>query len=1132
MFMKLSDVIVLERKFARSVNLKRDHGEAAVIDSYQVTAKAQEVMERFVAALRGENISAWSLVGPYGMGKSSFFNFFLNITGPDSCVFTKKALHKLESVNMGLYGEFTKAKRQIAGKDGFFRIPIISSFEPINNTLARGLRSALPKTNIAGKDVMLNELDAYMQDTQIKPTFLLDSYQKVAKSLKAPLLIIIDELGKNLEYLSYHYHEGDLFILQQLAEMRNIYLWVSLHQAFQEYMPSFSVVQQQEWNKVQGRFEEISFVESAAQMLFLAEMIISNKSGNNLANQIESWAKGVKNSMAPIDMEGKNYFADIHTIKKLYPFHPITILALVELCRKYAQNERTLTSFLCSGHDYALPAKLEKMVITDNEQFPAIGLEALYAYFFQLGSTILAHTPKAQRWLEIRDIIQTTTQLTEKESILIHNIGVLNLLTGYLGLKASPETLTSIMEYVHGWPPEEIKTRLNALIQRGIIFKREYSNEFRLWEGSDFDVNEAIAKEKAKLSLGSLEEILEKHLPLSPIIAARHSLKKGTLRRFERRWVDHETLQDRKFNPGPNFDGLLLYCFGTRKELDDNLPSGFCDSDKPLLIIYAPIKETLKELVAELIACRFVLERYPQMISDKVARKEVNFRYRLAKERFREYSKKVFLPNRNGLISYAGENKRLLHNRRELSAMLSTLCDVYYKDAPVIANEIISGEKLSGIASRARRELVEAMATRANEENLGFTGLGPEVAIYRSLILTKGLHKPNTKTGLWYLTLQGNDANLSRLWSFLDHKITNADHRGITIEKMIEELREPPFGLRQGPSLIYISLYLLVESENLIVFCEDAYKPYLTSADMALLLKRPDLFTVKRFTRAGLRSKIFSAYKNVLGVSKIKDNTNIRNATMLGIVGPLMQFIDGLPHYTKQTKTISQRAQRVRFAISNAEDPLQLLFEELPKALGLHMSNINASPHIFEERLQSVLAEINGAYSKLKQELEEVFLEKFNAPNTEEAYKSLSQKTHDLLDHCNSIELKPLLRAMARKENNLGIWLEGIAGAILRKPVDIWDDIDLQLFKARLIDYIDRIEQLAVLTKISPTDSDVYIISVMEANGNIERQTVRLANSNTKEVRKVLKDVSELTPEGAKAVLAVLAKKVILGGNK
>ena len=123
---------------------------------------------------------------------------------------------------------------------------------------------------------------------------MFQSFQEIAETAGTPLVIIIDELGKNLEYLSYYYHDGDLFILQQLAEMDNVYLWVSLHQSFQEYMPGFSIVQQQEWNKVQGRFEEISFVESAKQMLHLIKTIVGQQGTNDMPCRIEKWAIQVK----------------------------------------------------------------------------------------------------------------------------------------------------------------------------------------------------------------------------------------------------------------------------------------------------------------------------------------------------------------------------------------------------------------------------------------------------------------------------------------------------------------------------------------------------------------------------------------------------------------------------------------------------------------------------------------------------------------------------------------------------------------------------------------------------------------------------------------------------------------------
>ena len=91
-----------------------------------------------------------------------------------------------------------------------------------------------------------------------------------------------------------------------------------LHQAFQEYMSGFSV-RQQEWNKIQGRFEEISFVESPTQMLHFMSRIIDSSTrkihqvGQEWANQLNenlslsSWQKVITLGSA---------------ISKLYPLHP------------------------------------------------------------------------------------------------------------------------------------------------------------------------------------------------------------------------------------------------------------------------------------------------------------------------------------------------------------------------------------------------------------------------------------------------------------------------------------------------------------------------------------------------------------------------------------------------------------------------------------------------------------------------------------------------------------------------------------------------------------------------------------------------------------------------------------------
>jgi len=1127
--MKLSDVIILDPKYARSINLERDRFEKDVIENYQVTAKACEIIDRFVAALHEERVSAWSLVGPYGMGKSAFLNFFLCLCGPSNSIVTQLALAKLRAIDEGLAARFMAGKEVLCGESGFFRVPVVASFESVNLTLTRGLYAALSESNLPDKEVLCFELNKAMKDGFVDSVTLVEIFEKVSKSAGAPLILAVDELGKNLEYLSYNYHEGDLFILQQLAEMKNVYLFVSLHQAFQEYMFGLSIVQQREWSKVQGRFEEISFVESTAQMLHFMKNVLKHKFTDQLDLRVDQWAKGVRETLEPVELMGKEQF-DLEVIKSLYPLHPITSVALIELCRKYAQNERTLVAFLCSGHPYALPAKMDQIAVNTEGPLPSVGLDALYDYFFKLNNVPFVSSPGAQRWVEINEIIESADQFVDEQNILLRNLGVLNLLGNSMGLKASYPVLSSLMEYAYSWEPGKTAEVLETLVERGFVFYREYAGEFRLWEGSDFDVNGTIAREKDRLSFDSLGKLLEEYFPLSPIIAARHYIEKGTMRKFERRWIDYEDLLDKNFVPHHGFDGLLAYCYGTAKP-PSRVPER-CDDGRPFIVAYAPVKDTLSELALELVACKNILQNYPQVSHDRVARREVVHRYEVIKDKFRRYSEKSFNPGETNLAWYVNGKECILKTRRDLSSKISDLCDECYHSAPSIGNEIISDEKLSAAAARARRELVEAMATAPEQENLGLRGFGPEVAVYRSLLLAKGLHRKNEKAGDWYLTLEGSEPELEALWQAIEEMLKQASSAGVTVENIVDELRKPPFGLRQGPSLIYICLYLLVKSEDLIIFCDNVYQPYISAADVALLLKRPDLFSVKTFLVDEVQERAFSVYKAAISKSHMEIDSSLRNATMLGVVGPLMKFIDQLPRYSKQTRNISRMAQRVRAVIMNAVDPLRFLFEDLPEALGVDIKAIESDLWFekLEANLMSALSELQEAFDKLNQSIGDALTDQFGSSSLEELYQTYNEKASLLYKICDDIDLRPVLAAMGRKESNSIRWAQGIAGAIIKKPVDAWHDEDFELFRVMLADYADRIEQLEVLTNAGSDQMNLQLISVMKPGGTVKREIFEICYDD-EDVQSMLNQILDLPEDKRRSILALLARNVILGDH-
>lgn len=1128
--MKLSKIIFPNMNVSRSVNLERDHGKLDTIKYYQVTAKTLEIMGRFNNALDGEKINAWSLTGPYGMGKSAFVNYLLAVTGPPNKI-SKIALQKLKDADNKLYSELSGNLKKRVGKTGFFQVSVTAAYEPVNNTLAKGLKNAFIGSSLPDPE-FINRIQSLGEHKVIDSQKLTEVFQLIYQLVKKPMLIVIDEFGKNLDYMSHHHGKGDIFILQQLAEMESVYFWVCLHQAFDEYASGLSKVQKHEWSKIQGRFEDISFIESNKQMLFLMKNSLRYELTEEQRIRIRDWSIKTKLFINNTNLTNVQNL-DEETIASIYPIHPVTAIALIELCRKFAQHDRTLLSFMCSRDRYALPSYLDSTDFNNHEEIPALGLEHLYDYFFNASISSYINRAESQRWIEIHDIINNAGYLTIQDDAILKNIGVLNLLGGSIGIKASADTILAVMESSLGINKQKLKESIDNLVDKGILLYRSYAKEYRLWEGSDIDIYAALREKKAKLSIGSLDNILQKYLPLSSVIASRHSYESGTTRRFERRWMDIDSIDSVDLVPLKGFDGLYLYCYGTLPE-PNNIPKK-CSDGRPLLAAYSPSQVTIHELALEAAAARSVLENTPELAHDSVARKEIKFRIKVAEEQFREHLAQLYSPGSEDLLWYTDGIKEEIKSPKELSSRLSKLCDYCYYSCPHVGNEMISYENLSGAAAAARRELIEAMATNASEEGLGLKGFGPEVAVYRSLLLAEGLHVKDEKTSKWSFSLKGKDPRLASLWKLIDDCIRYSEEKGVSIDRVLELLQSPPFGLRQGPAPIYIFLYIMAESDDIAVFQEGTYKPYITASEAALMLKRPELFVLKKFVYSEEDKDVFEIYRSILNTIQIEGNQGLRNTTMLGVVGPLIKFENGLTSYAKNTRVISREAQQVRSAIQNSTDPISLLFEELPQAVGINLKepiqNKNSLKDELRAKLRSALLEISQAHANLIKNVETAVLDCFVCNNLQELYEIKTNRIAPLMSACDDIELKSFLNAFLREYREPAEWIKAIAGIITLKPVDSWEDEVYEPFVFRLRDYVERLHQLETLFSVNNGDmhNDVRIFSFAMTNGSLKREAINVLYNQDSEVQNKVNEILKLPEEKSKAILAILAEKLLAG---
>lgn len=343
--MILSEIVSPNAVVARSVNIERDMSKENTLSQYILTAKGQEIINRLVSGLNGEKISAWSLTGPYGMGKSSFSNYLLSLCGPIKNRNTQTAREMLVHENEALFEKFENILKKHGIKTkGFFRVAVTSAFQPINLTIAKGLHKALNQTDIPQKKqfkTLISKAEHMLEQDKIDTQSLVDLFQETAQCTGSPIAIVIDEFGKNLEYMARYPAQGDIFILQTLAEAENIYLWVCLHQAFDEYASGFSHQQIQEWGKIQGRFEDVSFVEPKMQMLrFISRALTVKQSSEKIGKLIQNWGDAYYKEITDNNLKEFNSIT-IEDIKSFFPLHPLTAMLLPELCVRFAQNDRT-----------------------------------------------------------------------------------------------------------------------------------------------------------------------------------------------------------------------------------------------------------------------------------------------------------------------------------------------------------------------------------------------------------------------------------------------------------------------------------------------------------------------------------------------------------------------------------------------------------------------------------------------------------------------------------------------------------------------------------------------------------------------------------------------------------------------
>lgn len=1091
--MTIDNFVKVNTNYTRSINLERDLWSSSVVKSYIPTSRAISTLDSIVSRLNAEATPrAWTLIGPYGSGKSSFAIFLSHLLGDPKNKTTALANEILKSQNKEVAKNY---HRRVKGSAGFCKVLLTGSPEPFRKRFLINLCSAAEEF-LGGKrgrvPNVIKELKKALKRKEIPVPEIINIIKNlqnaITKANGKGLLIVIDELGKFLEYEARHPDINDIYLLQALAEhaysksSADIVLIAMLHQTFEQYAKGLSDSQKNEWVKIQGRFESVPYVDNAEQVLRVVAKAIQHKQLKDTRWQVveknvgESVKILVNENVLPVSLTNIN-------AKKLfnscYPVHPVTALVLPILCQKIAQNERTLFSYLGSNEPLGFRSSLVEMKQLGDWVYPWVVFDYFVLNHMSKGSDHYFH----RRWAEVAYAIERLGDASEEELKVLKTIGLLNVLGQQGNLKASKKIIRLCL-------PKNIiaQKTLQKLEGKSIIQFRKFSGEYRVWQGSDFDLDEAVKNEKKQLGPYSLAKALNDRKVLPPLVARKYTIENGALRYFQPFFADSESIKSLSRNP--SVPRVIFYLDEATEKQHFQDTYGFLT--KQDILVYCSGSHLIKEAVSEVLALNRVASNYQELQSDPVSQRD--FKERLSgAEAVEDELLNSYIEEPENKRWYWNGQTLPVKNKRSLQTIISTVLESIYIYSPVFKNELINRDKPSAQANSGRNKLIHAMLHNEAEKNLGIEKFPPEKAIYFSIIKASGIHR--IKKGEWGFfkpNFKNDENNLKHVWDRIERFFDKSSSEALTFTSLGKVLSSPPYGVKEGIlPILFVSLVLIYKDE-LAIYENGIYVPYFTEEHLERLTKRPENFKFQFYKIKGVDGELFRRYLDVF-------DKNVHSPTVISVVKPFARIISNLPDYSKNTKTISNNAKKVVQAFTFSKTPHSLLLSDLPKACGfdnvkLNSKNNKATNEYFET-LKRYLSELNNIYSTLLCEMEKVFIEEFSfiqkGISRETLKDNFMVRLPSLKRFSADRQVREFIERVFKNKGNIDSWFESVLSILSGKHPKKWNDSDAEVAKSKVVRMANKINDLYKIEielhkhgKSSVEDAEIFLLRVIRAGLN------------------------------------------------
>ena len=1125
MHKKIIDQIPLSSLHTRSISLDRDLLEPIALKNYVVTPNSLSALQIISSGLSsGQAQRAWKVVGPYGSGKSAFAVLLAQLlAGKSNFPVAAKTVSSIAPKVAKGYVNCKRLPLAVVGSRVSFGTAFAASIAKVVEGFGRGKSVLKIRKRL---DLIAGTYEGVPFNSAVGD-MALDLSAAAQSEGDEGVILLIDEVGKFVEYAALYPEHGDLIALQQIAECacrvedNSIAVVAMLHQHFASYAAGVGRSLGDEWHKVAARFEEIAFDEPVERYAQFASQAFSagdlSQERQIVTAARKEYARAVKQNIlrAPTSVE-KLLFDNAES---LFPLHPMSLAAAATICKRYGQSERSFHAFLYGGELFAVRDFAERTDISARSWYR---IQDLYDYLIQGNALRFRELDTERRWTFAKEMIEQHSGESFGCSLL-KVIAVFELVKSTLGLKADSATL--------GWALGEsnidlVEAQLAKFTELGILIKRYSSAEYAFAVSGAVNVEALYEKAARSHENDWAVKGITIALAQKLIVASRHYDQTGTIRTISTlvgtldNWPQIPSLRDDTARPDAWIKLILISADTTQaKECE----SRFSSEEEPLVVhSYLKLTAQGRAALSEYAIWSSILVEIKAKSLDPWTTRYVSSRVNKASEDVEVLVLSELIPAgiKEGPSYWHRGSKIENSSMMNPSQIASWLFDRVYRKAPTIVNELINKDRPASAIVLARQRLFEFLLAEEKTKRLCEEHeYPPERLIHTSLLKQTGIWCESGSA--WMLVNPpklDSSNNLSAVWDEISALLKRP--QSISFLELLTSLAAPPFGVRNGPAGIWAALYLIINRKRCAIFERGSLVLELTPEHLMRMYKNPHTFEVRELAGEDESKRLISDYQEVF--SSIGCQV-LAEPSFLEMTRALYRWFIRLPDFSKSTLRIGKDAAIVKTILSKAVDPIALLTDTLPRA---HKDS--KSKMAFKKWLVDALTDLGMAHRRLQDEVASELSKGFGITGPlqrirAQLQKECSREASTLAD----ADLRSFILRCTDVVLTDEKWLNSVASLIAHRPLDSWHDDTLAKFQEELTELCGRYRrwmQLVMKRGIAPKAAERFVGLTLTMPGGDESQIFAActdaSDAIARNVMKLINESSGVNTELAEAALA------------